>query len=204
MIKKHHTPAFVFARLRQIAYQWRNPSAPWLTPQSIAILDQIIRSNDICVEFGSGRSTLWLATRCWKLISIEHDKKYFEIISKQLEIFENVDVLFRPLEGRDVSESNYVAVIKVMNNNSVDLVLNDGKCRDQIALIAVDKLRRGGVLVIDNAERYLANNFRVSDSQGPDVKSMTDNWCEFSRLVEDWRRVWSSNGIWTTLILFKP
>ena len=204
MIKKHHTPGFVFARLRQIAFQTTNPSAPWLTSESIEILDQVIRRSDICVEFGSGKSTKWLATRCAKLTSIEHDKNYFEMVTRQLEGFENVDVLFRPLDDRKKAGANYIEVIKALEDGSIDVVLNDGKCRDNIALTSVDKLRSGGLLVIDNAERYLANEFEVPGSQGPIVEMMSENWREFSGVVESWRRIWSSNGVWTTLILFKP
>ena len=204
MIRRYHTPKFVLARLRQIAFQMRNPSVPWLTSQSILILNQLIRSSDTCVEFGSGRSTLWLASRCAKLISIEHDNTYFEIVSKQLEDFESVDVIFRPLNGCDEAERKYVGVIEALENSSVELVLNDGKCRDQVSLVATQKLRSGGLLVIDNAERYLANEFDVPGSQGPTYDTTSESWRDFARIVEGWRRIWSSNGVWTTLILFKP
>jgi len=167
-------------------------------------LDQIIRRTDSCFEFGSGRSSLWLASRCARLISIEHDEIYFEIIAEQLKHIDNAEILFRPLSDCNPPDSSYIGDFKSLDSGGIDLVLNDGKLRDQVALLAVKKLAPGGVLVIDNAERYLANGFDVPESLGSDVGNMSKIWREFSGLVEYWRRIWLSNGVTTTLILFKP
>lgn len=186
-----------------MVFQYRNPSAPWLTANSINLLEQIVKKSDVCVEFGSGRSSIWLAERCAELTSIEHDKAYFGLVSKQLAHLQNANVIFRSIDDGKSERSDYASTIEKLNDNSIDLVLNDGKCRDQIALSAVKKLRKGGVLVIDNAERYLANKFDVPESQGPEAGKMSKKWCEFASRVEDWRRIWVSDGVSTTLILFK-
>jgi len=64
MIKPHHTLRYVSNRIKQMIFERINPSAPWLVRHSIPYIEKLLRSDDFCVEFGSGRSTLWLAGLC--------------------------------------------------------------------------------------------------------------------------------------------
>ena len=59
-------------------HQRNNPHLPWITYDSIKILDDLISKNDIGVEFGSGNSTVWLGKRMHSLTSVEHDKKWYK------------------------------------------------------------------------------------------------------------------------------
>jgi len=43
-----------------MAYEKTHPDAPWLTAHAIAFLVDWLRPEDTGVEWGSGRSTLWL------------------------------------------------------------------------------------------------------------------------------------------------
>jgi len=83
------------------------------------------------------------------------------------------------------------------------VILNDGKYRDLIALGCLDKLKTGGLFILDNAERYLANDFSVPASIGKNEERMTNEWKRFNQLTCGWRRLWFSDGISTTLLLIK-
>lgn len=204
MFKRHQNPQYVLARIRQFANQFRSPAAPWLVPQAVEILDHIIRRRDICMEFGSGRSTKWLAARCAKLTSVEHNPEWFHAVSEQIKKEKNIDLQLRHLAPDNPENSEYVMVLRWATNDSLDLILNDGKYRDYIALFGIDKLRAGGVMVIDNAERYLPNKFPVPESQWQDAEEMSSTWAKFYEAVQEWRRIWVSDGVSTTLIIFKP
>ena len=42
MLKKHQTPKYIYYRLKQILFEKRNSHYPWMTSQSINLLDQLI------------------------------------------------------------------------------------------------------------------------------------------------------------------
>lgn len=71
-------PRYVVNRSRLAWYEYRCPELPWLTPQANAILTEWLKPSDIGFEWGSGRSTMWLATKVNRLTSVEHDKHWAE------------------------------------------------------------------------------------------------------------------------------
>ena len=60
------------------------PERPWLTRESIGILDRLLRPEDIGIEFGSGRSTAWFAQRVKRLRSVEHNPVWHARVARQL------------------------------------------------------------------------------------------------------------------------
>ncbi len=204
MIKKHHSFKYLISKLKQIYFQVSNPEDPWLTPLSIIILNQLIRKTDIGLEFGSGRSTIWLAKRCSNLSSVEHNQKWYEWTKSKLVDVKNVDYYLGALDLQESDKSDYLSIVKKSENESLDFVLNDGKLRDLVSLHVLDKLKSGGILIIDNAERYLSNSFDLPESIGFNPDNITTNWKIFSMKTQDWRKLWFSDGISSTLIIFKP
>ena len=81
---RHWTPRYILNRLHLFLIEKRHPDWPWLTAASIQILSSWLRPTDIGFEWGSGRSTLWFARRIRKLISVEHDPKWYDKISHVL------------------------------------------------------------------------------------------------------------------------
>jgi hypothetical protein len=79
----------------------------------------------------------------------------------------------------------------------------DGKYRDIIALKAIDKLKVGGLLILDNAERYVTNDFNVPESIGNNIKNVTANWEIFINKVKKWKKISTTNGITSTIIFIK-
>lgn len=196
------TPAYLYNRLRVAFFEKRNPEAPWLTSDSITFLDAWLKRDDRVLEFGSGRSTVWLANRCHFITSVENDPAWFDAMSKKLSAFENVDYRFAPLQSASSAESPYLNVLSELPEELYDILINDGRLRCEIAIKGIAKLRPGGLHVLDNAERYLPNDLKIPASRRSTAP--TADWARFIAATEDWRRVWTTNGITATLLMFKP
>jgi hypothetical protein len=76
-------------------YRRRYPDHPWLAIPANSILWSLLSKNDVGLEFGSGKSTVWFAKKISRLISIEHDSIWHDKVTKQLALqgLLNVDCL---------------------------------------------------------------------------------------------------------------
>lgn len=198
----HLSWRYIRDRTRVTLDRWRNPEAPWLTSEAVSLLGRLVRDDDIGLEFGAGRSTVWLGRRVRSLISIESDPEWFLKVDTML-----VQAGLRPrVDLRLIEDDNeYVGQIDGLDDRSLDLCLVDGKVRDRCALAIIPKLRSGAVLVIDNIERYLPSDTSRSPNArrrrlGPSSRS----WSEFHRETVAWRAIWTSNGVFDTCLLFAP
>jgi predicted O-methyltransferase YrrM len=203
----HWTPRYIRARLRQALYQRAHPDAPWLTPEAIRLLDSMLRPSDLGVEFGSGRSTLWLARRCAHLISTEHDEAWHERVSGTLaeEGVTHVDYRCHQREEPDATgyRSAYAQVAQFLGDESIDFALVDGLYRDFVTLFLLPKIRPGGMLVIDNVNRYLPSLTMSPASLRPPAAPATAIWEQVAAALVGWRRICTSSGVWDTAIFVK-
>ena len=172
-------PEYFVARLRVMVYQFLHPGAPWLTSRSIQVLAAHLHKPMVGLEWGSGQSTIWLARRLGKLVSIEHHASWHTRISEALKRkgIDNVD--YRLLSS-DSHDNPYVLVIHQFPNEYFDVILVDGQCRDQCLEAAVSKIKPGGLIVLDNAD------------QGYSTPALRDLKCHST-----------SNGIWRTDLFWK-
>jgi predicted O-methyltransferase YrrM len=205
---KHWTPHYLVNRTLEYFYRKIHPEYPWLTQTANQILSSYIHESDVGLEFGSGMSTLWLARRVGHLTSVEHDWRWYYKIKYKIEEkgLTNVRYLFlekdRPEDRGD--EAKYVKVVRDFKQNSLDFSLVDGVYRDSCANTITEKLRHGGILIIDNANWFLPcksgspNSRKVS--QGP----ATSKWAKFLKTVKNWRCIWTTNGVTDTAIYIKP
>jgi predicted O-methyltransferase YrrM len=196
------TPRYVLNRLLVIYDQHQNRDSPWLTADAVRILDQMIRPEDVGVEYGSGRSTIWLAKRLNKLTSIERDPVWHENVVSMLSKSSLTEkVAFR----KCTSDDDYAAQTQTFDNESIDFCLVDGHVRDRCALGLVPKLKSNGIFVVDNVEWFLP----AENTYSPGRRSMSDGpasdvWASFNEEVRQWRKIWTSNGVWDTCIWLKP
>ncbi|MEO1206165.1 MAG: class I SAM-dependent methyltransferase [Pseudomonadota bacterium] len=190
----HITPRYVFDRLRVIWHERRHPEDPWLPKQAVDLLDQLLRPTDVVVEFGAGRSTLWLAKRVVHLTSIESNQDWAKRTSDKLE------ALARPGSQSVVfaeTVEDTVAPIMGMPDASVDVVLVDGAHRDHCAHAALAKLKPGGVLVIDNVNRYLPHATSRSPATQREAAA-SELWDRVANDIAAWRHIYVSNGVTDT------
>jgi hypothetical protein len=207
----HWTPRYIINRLILMAYERNNPNSPWLTNSMVDLLDTWLCSTDVGLEFGSGRSTIWFAKQVKHLISVEHDPEWYAKVNKQLHmlrepISERVDYHLLEVEKAKPETSEYVKVLEEVKNESLDFCLVDGMARDYCALASIDKLKSGGILIIDNVNWYWP---REQKSYSPNSRGMSDGfaspvWQECANRLKYWRYVWTSNGVTDTAFWVKP
>jgi predicted O-methyltransferase YrrM len=197
----HINPHYLYSRLLVIVDQKINPANPWLTSKSIALLKQLLRPTDIGVEFGSGRSTIWFAKHLKQLTSFEDNKFWYSRVDALLKLYNLTDkVNYKLFED----EIEYSFQTEIFDNNSIDFCLVDGQVRDSISVRMLPKLKSGGILVIDNVNWYLPNDLSKSPYTLRENNVASEVWQEFLILTSDYRRIWTSNGVWDTCIFFKP
>lgn len=118
---------------------------PWIVPDAIPYLESLISdvSSEI-VETGSGGSTLWFAERCAKLISFEHNKRFYTVVKKEVALHSHVKVIYSPEYPKTgLPKFDFIP----------GLVFIDGRGRVKSILSAWPQIAKGGYLVLDNANR---------------------------------------------------
>lgn len=205
---RHWTPRYIANRINEIIYIKTYPTHPWLTKSANMILMSYLRGDEIGLEFGSGRSTLWFAKRVKRLTSVEHDDLWHERVMQGLKENEitNVDYLYVPQDAPDKSgdKSTYVKVMDRFDTNSLDYVLVDGVYRDFCALIATEKVRPGGTLIIDNVNWFLPSDSYSPNSRTPAQGPTGQIWKEVYERLTNWRVIWTSSGVTDTAFFLKP
>ncbi len=204
--KRFWTPRYICDRLALAYEQQRKPDEPWWPREAARHLGEMLRRTDTCVEWGSGRSTVWLTARTRRVHSIEHDPDWFARVRDQLRA-EGLDPdSVRLLSSRpsgNGADPEYVRAVEQFADGEVDVFIVDGEHRGRCALAAVPKLSHGGLLLVDDAHWFLDHPTHAPHSRagkGP----ADEDWRRFQELVADWRCVWSSDGVTDTAIWIKP
>jgi hypothetical protein len=141
---------------------------PWYTYSAIDFLEGRIEKTMTVFEYGSGNSTIWWAEHVKKIVSCEHDQKWFNKLKP--DIPENVEYTHIDLS----SPANYeTAALK--NGNKFDVIVIDGRNRVNCARSSLVQLKDNGVVIWDNSDRkeyekgyqfLLDNGFRRLDFTG--------------------------------------
>jgi predicted O-methyltransferase YrrM len=125
------------------------------------------------LEFGSGISTLFTAPKVKQLISIEHNESWYQMISDRFknEGITNVDYRFIAQNNPDLHSEksfemtdklgfevrkdyvNYYMTVESIPNNSLDFLLVDGRARPECLYYALPKMKKNGLVILDNSER---------------------------------------------------
>jgi predicted O-methyltransferase YrrM len=201
--KKHWTFPYLIDRVKEYLYRKLNPDNPWLTPDAIEFIGNVIRKDHRVLEFGSGRSTLWFSKKCGSIISYEDDVAWYKFIHDSLQK-QISDLEYTLIDKKEpYYNERFIEAIRNIPDDSIDLCLVDGCPRGLCALESVTKVRKGGYLVIDNVNWFLPSESR-SPSSIKRESEIPVEFIEFYQMTKDWERVWTSNGVTDTLILIKP
>lgn len=204
----HWSLRYLFDRLVEKAYRRQHPDVPWVAPAAVEFLTGYLTPSDNMLEFGSGRSTLWFACRVGHITSVEHNHKWYKRIEQKIaeKGITNITYLLRLKQEETVpaKDTHYVQATQEITPGSLDVVLVDGTYRAQCVLQSLPLLKAGGILVIDNVNRYLP-----SDSIAPNSRSMQQGpidaeWQQVLGQIGSWRFFWTSNGVSDTAVYFKP
>lgn len=199
--RSYRTVAYLWNRLKDKLYQRLHPREPWLTPAAIKVLKATLTREMRGLEFGSGRSTAWFAGRLGHLTSVEHDRGWYEKVSARLKQNVNQQVTYL-LREKDASV--YPAAAGNFADGSLDFLLVDGVLRGQCALAGLPKLKPGGLLVVDDAHRYLPSESSAPLARKTAQGAADEYWQEFLLRTMDWEYLWTSNGVKDTVIFYKP
>jgi predicted O-methyltransferase YrrM len=205
---RHMTLRYIFDRMIEKCYRRSHPDVPWLAPAAIDFLAGYLNASDDMLEFGSGRSTLWFAHRVHHISSVEHNPEWYAKISHRISDLSiaNISYFLHPKQEDSVpaAESNYVKATSQFQPSSLDVVLVDGTYRAQCVLQSMPLMKSGGILVIDNVNRYLPSQSMAPNSRSLKEGPIDAEWQQVLELIGSWRFFWSSNGVSDTAIYFKP
>ena len=119
---------------------------PWMTYPAVEFLIKRIHAEMSVFEYGCGESTLWWSSRVKEVISVEHNKDWYEKIARRTP--KNVNLLHIELEyGGAYSK-------KLMEyREKFDIVMIDGRDRVNCVVNSLEALKPCGVIVFDNSDR---------------------------------------------------
>jgi len=171
-------------------YSLRPGATPWgalkplVTFEAAEWLERFLTKDKTVFEYGSGGSTLFTAKLAGKLVSIEHDRGFYNLIStllKRNNIYNCDYILHEPVPVEDFisyhakdyesfsscsgkyrgfSFENYCKAICPYQDNFFDLVFIDGRARPSCIFQALWKIKAGGFLMVDDSERGELDNVK--------------------------------------------
>lgn len=162
------------------------------------ILEDFLKPTDSGIEWGSGRSTAWLARRVRHVVSVEDNQEWFERVKAMLAengLAQKVDYRLKP------EDNSYPGVADQIEDGSLDFALVDGKLRSTCALKALSKIKVCGALVVDNVSWFLP---APRGTRSPHALTGTNaEWELAGRLLATWRCIWTSSGVNDTALWIK-
>ncbi|OFW86454.1 MAG: hypothetical protein A2794_01515 [Alphaproteobacteria bacterium RIFCSPHIGHO2_01_FULL_40_8] len=121
---------------------------PWMTYPAIEFLQKNLTKNHEVFEFGCGASTLFFAKRVKKIVSLETEKRWFEIIKEKLQE-KNTEL---NLMQNGLTNSAYENFAKNCQQK-FDFIIIDSLKRFECATNSIHALKPGGTIILDDSER---------------------------------------------------
>lgn len=204
---RHWTPRYAVDRVRWEVYDRRHQDEPWLSPAANALLSTLLLPSDHGLEWGSGRSTVWLARRIGHLTSMEDVPRWHARVSVQLRSSNIENVAYhltpRPSEDDGAWSSDYVGVASSFPDQSLGFALVDGSAREYCAASVIPKIAPGGILVLDDTNGYFDYPSRSPASRaGLGPKNIV--WKQVADTLAEWRMLRTSSGLKDTELYVRP
>lgn len=127
---------------------------PWVTYSFIDFIRPRLTKEMSIFEFGSGNSTLFYAKNVKRVVSVEHDKAWYEkVVANKAK---NTDMIFEKLEtGGDYCKK------ALSIGEKFDIIIVDGRDRVNCCKNSVEALSANGIIVLDNSEREIYQDART-------------------------------------------
>lgn len=142
---------------------------PWWSYRAIDAVESFLaaRPGARVFEYGSGASTVWLASRAGRVVSVEHDAPFADTVRGLLVGVDHVELRVIQAPVRAPGEpaitsarpgataldfTGYVASIEEADG-PFDLIVVDGRARVESFRTATRHLAPGGLIVFDDVER---------------------------------------------------
>ncbi len=168
--------------------------SPWMTFAAIAHIDRHLTAlggKARVFEWGSGGSTLFFARRAVEVTAVENDREWAETVRTACAgrslphvtvAYHGADESIAPVEFDSADPGQYFSGSSVYHGHifrsyaehitpfpdaHFDLVVVDGRVRPACLRLAMPKVKPGGLLVLDNAERtWYARARALADAAG--------------------------------------
>lgn len=154
---------------------------PWISFPVVDFLKANVKPNSRVYEYGGGGSSLFFIDLGAVLYTVEHNKEWFEILASKLknekrwtgnlvlpetdvnyrEDFSNPDLYFS--SEQDFKGMNFKKYAQsILAYDDFDFVLVDGRARPSCMKHGIEKLKKGGYLILDNSDRpYYTAHFHT-------------------------------------------
>jgi len=133
-------------------------SQPWMTNDEVRLISEFINSESVVLEYGSGGSTAWFSSSCKFVLSIEHNREWFEITQNSLREKKNSKlILVEPnsswdkntkYDGNEFEFHDYIYKPSEFDINP-DFVLIDGRARVDCCKFVSEKYPNAIIAVHD-------------------------------------------------------
>lgn len=125
---------------------------PWCSyPFNKFIENRLSYDFDI-FEFGCGSSTLYYASRVKTVTSVEHDRAWYDNMVELIKSKSITNVNLNCCELIDEVDKKYSNYAKY-TKKSYDIIIVDGRDRNNCIINSIDCLKDAGVIILDNSER---------------------------------------------------
>jgi hypothetical protein len=151
---------------------------PWISFPVISFLEDKVKPQSKVFEYGGGGSSLFFVDKGAQVYTVEHNKEWFGILSKKLEVYKNWKGVFvLPEEDekyvsdfsnpdlyfsseKDFEGKNFKKYASAIDSyEGFDFVLVDGRARPSCMKHGIAKLNKGGYLILDNSDRAYYTKF---------------------------------------------
>jgi len=123
----------------------RGREIPWFTYPAIEYLGQLYFSDKSVFEFGAGNSTLFWVRTAGRVVSVEHDPVWFERVRGRTHGMAHATI---------THAADPAAYVQALRNEPglFDVIVVDGIERPACCAAALERLRPGGFVILDNAD----------------------------------------------------
>jgi hypothetical protein len=119
---------------------------PWITYPALDFIRKRVTCDLTVFEFGSGGSTTWWANHVKNVVSVEHDRDWYERIKSlqrsNVKIF-HVELIYGGKYSCSTKEQF----------DKFDIIVIDGRDRVNCIKNSIDSLKPTGIIILDNSDR---------------------------------------------------
>ncbi|MFZ5970655.1 MAG: class I SAM-dependent methyltransferase [Bacteroidota bacterium] len=197
-----------FLKINYKLFKLFHPTTPWTTQAAIDTFSRVLTKDMIGFEYGSGFSTIFFSRHLKHITSVEHNPAWHELVTKKLAESGLHNVSYHlvqpatPTANKDyrylyepfgLTSSDfrvraeydaYFSFIDQYPDEHFDFIMVDGRARVECSLLAIGKLKPGGIFVLDNSDR--------------------PRYAPVFRVLSTWKSVTSTTGLFDTTFWFKP
>lgn len=137
--------------LNGLSQDEQGSALPWMTYPFISFITPKLQPHHTIFEFGSGSSTLFFAPKVHKIIALESNKKWHEIMSiklAQLNI-KNVELVLMEDALQNPAYENYLQ----NSQQKFDFITIDSLKRFPCSQNVINALKPDGMVILDDSER---------------------------------------------------